>query len=153
MNFPVIKAASYALIHTPNVLLEHGTTQSMERLQTLSPSTKKLPNHLRSFEEVVAYPPNQVYIGGLRPDDLIDIPQPWYENNIKEASRFAKYGEIMPEDEFYAMMKIVDAFDLVSLEKSFVAEIKAKWWTTLFLQRMTCLSWVKALNWKAFKSC
>lgn len=127
MNFPVIKAASYALIHTPNVLLEHGTTQSMERAANPeSEYLKKLPNHLRSFEEVVAYPPNQVYIGGLRPDDLIDIPQPWYENNIKEASRFAKYGEIMPEDEFYAMMKIVDAFDLVSLEKSFVAEIKAK---------------------------
>ena len=32
----------------------------------------------------------------------------------------------MPEDEFFALMKIVDAFDLVRLEKSFVEEVKAK---------------------------
>ena len=58
--------------------------------------------------------------------DRAKVPQPWYENNVENASRFAKYGEIMPEDEFYALMKLVDAFDLVRLEKSFVQEVKAK---------------------------
>jgi betaine reductase len=87
---------------------------------------KKLPSHLRSFEEVVAYPPNQTYIGAMRPDELAKVPQPWFENNVANASRFAPYGEIMSEDEFYVLMKIVDAFDLVKLEKSFVEEIKVK---------------------------
>jgi hypothetical protein len=127
MNFPVIKATAYALVHAPNILLEHGTTQSMEIAKNPeSEYLKKLPSHLRSYEEVVAYPPNQTYIGAMRPDDLAKVPQPWYENNVENASRFAKYGEIMPEDEFYALMKLVDAFDLVRLEKSFVQEVKAK---------------------------
>ncbi len=127
MNFPVIKASAYALVHAPTILLEHGTTQSMERAKNPeSEYLKKLPAHLRSFEEVVAYPPNQTYLGAMRPDDLAKVPQPWYQHNVENASRFTPYGEIMPEDEFYALMKIVDAFDLVRLEKSFVEEIKVK---------------------------
>lgn len=127
MNFPVIKASAYALVHAPTVLLEHGTTQSMEIAKNPeSEYLKKLPSHLRSFEEVVAYPPNQTYIGAMRPDDLAKVPQPWYNNNVENASRFAAYGEVMPEDEFFALIKIVDAFDLVKLEKSFVEEVKAK---------------------------
>ncbi len=31
---------------------------------------RKVPEHLRSFEEVVKYAPNQVYIGNILPDDL-----------------------------------------------------------------------------------
>lgn len=127
MNFPVIKASAYALVHAPTVLLEHGTTQTMERAKNpASAYLKELPSHLRSFEEVVAYPPNQTYIGALRPHELAQVAQPWYENNIENASRFAAYGEIMPEDEFFALMKIVDAFNLVSLEEKFAAEIKTK---------------------------
>ncbi len=126
MTFPVIKATAYALVHTPNILLEHGTTQIAEAARSGSEYMKKLPEHLRSFEEVVAYPPNQCYIGTLHPDQLAGIPQPWYENGLENASRFGKYGEIMPEDEFYALMKICDAFDLVRLEKGFAEEIKAK---------------------------
>ncbi len=127
MSFPVIRAAAYALVHAPNILLEHGTTQIMERANNPEAEyLKKLPEHLRTFEEVVAYPPNQAYIGAIAPDQLAGIAQPWYQQNMENASRFARYGEIMPEDEFYAMMKIMDAFDLVLLEKDFAAEIKAK---------------------------
>ncbi|MGI6358302.1 MAG: glycine/sarcosine/betaine reductase complex component C subunit beta [Bacillota bacterium] len=127
MSFPVIRAAAYALVHTPNILLEHGTTQTMERAHNPEAEyLQKLPQHLRPFEEVVAYPPNQAYIGAISPDKLAQVPQPWYEHNLADVSRFARYGEIMAEDEFYALMKIVDAFDLVLLEKGFAAEIKAK---------------------------
>ena len=47
------------------------------------------------------------------------IPSPWYENPVAEASRFAPYGEIMPEDEFLGLMNICDVFDLFWLEESF----------------------------------
>lgn len=127
MSFPVIKAAAYALIHTPNILLEHGTTQSMERAKNpQSEYLRKLPEHLRPYSEVVAYPPNQTYIGAITPDQLGAIPQPWFQNNLENTTRQAKYGDIMPEDEFYALMKIVDAFDLVQLEQGFAEEIKRK---------------------------
>lgn len=127
MSFPVIKAAAYALIHTPNILLDHGTTQTMERAKNPQAEyLKKLPEHLRPFAEVVAYPPNQAYIGSITPDQLGQTATPWYQHNLEQANRFSQFGEIMPEDEFYAMMKIVDAFDLVLLEQSFAEEIKAK---------------------------
>lgn len=127
LNFPVVKASAYALIHAPTVLLEHGTTQSLEIAQNPnSEYLKKLPSHLRTYEEVVAYPPNQAYIGALRPHELAGIPQPWYGQKVENAGRFAPYGEIMPEDEFFALLKIVDSFDLVQLEKGFCGEIKAK---------------------------
>lgn len=127
MSFPVIKGARYTLVHVPDILLYQGTTQSVERKKNPnSDYLKKLPAHLRSFEEAVAYPPNQVYIGNLLPDDLNNIPKPWYENRVQNASRYGKLGEIIPEDEFYGLMKIADTFELVYLEQGFTEELKAK---------------------------
>ena len=31
MTFPVVKAAGYILVHAPNIMMEHGTTITMER--------------------------------------------------------------------------------------------------------------------------
>ena len=80
---------------------------------------------LRPFESVVAYPPNQVYIGNMKPDELSQISQPWYENPV-EANRKGKYGEIFPMDEFIAMMKLVDSFELVVLEDGFAKDVTAR---------------------------
>lgn len=127
MTFPVIKSTAYSLVHSPNFLLSQGTTQTEERNKnSKSEYLKELPNKLRSFDDAVKYPPNQVYIGGETTDKLAEIEKPWYENPIEGAKRFAKLGEIMPEDEFYGLMAISDTFDLVVLEKEFGQEIKQK---------------------------
>ncbi|MDD4754161.1 MAG: glycine/sarcosine/betaine reductase complex component C subunit beta [Desulfitobacteriaceae bacterium] len=128
MNYPVVKGAGYALIQANGMLIHHGTTQTSERRKNAEESEhlQKLPKHLRSFEDAVKYPPNQAYIGNITPDDLKNISRPWYENQIDDASRDGKYGEIMPEDEFLGLMKIVDIFDLVVLEEKFQAGVKAK---------------------------
>ncbi len=127
MNYPVIKGASYALIHAPEMVIHQGTTQTTERSKNpQSEYLKKLPGHLRSFEEAVKYPPNQAYIGNIKPNDLSEINQPWYENLMEQGQRNGKYGEIMPEDEFIGLMKIVDTFDLVYLEEKFQENIKSK---------------------------
>nr|PZN70402.1 MAG: glycine reductase [Bacillota bacterium] len=124
MTEPVIRGAAYCLIHAPNLLLYYGTTPAMERrLNPDSPYLAKLPQHLRSYQEALAYPPNQTYLGRLRPDELARIPRPWYEHPIEGAQREARYGELMPEDEFLALLKLVDTFDLVRLEAGFAAEI------------------------------
>ena len=125
--FPVIKGAAYTLFHAPNILLDHGTTQTVEREKNpASEYLKKLPSHLRSFDDCVTYPPNQAYIGGLPVRELDTVPKPWYQNGKKGASRFAQYGEIMPEDEFFGVMKLVDSFDLVLLEAGFAAAVREK---------------------------
>jgi glycine/sarcosine/betaine reductase complex component C subunit beta len=33
LSFPVIKGTGYVLVHTPDIMHHHGTTQSQERAQ------------------------------------------------------------------------------------------------------------------------
>lgn len=127
MDFPVLKGACYALIQANDMALHQGSTQTSEmHTNPDSEYLKELPKHFRSFEDAVAYPPNQVFIGNLRPKDLENIPEPWYEHLIKDASRQGKHGEIMPLSEFYGLMKAVDVFDLVLLEDGFQKQVEEK---------------------------
>ena len=128
MDFPVIKGSGYVLVHTPNILKEAGSTQTTTRAKNPDDEyLKKLDDYLRTFEEMVAYAPNQAYIGNILPDELKDIETPWYkEENFIEGGRFGIFGEIMPEDEFYALLKHVDVFDLVKLSQEFIKEIEPK---------------------------
>ncbi|NLJ98416.1 MAG: glycine reductase [Tissierellia bacterium] len=127
MNYSVVKGTSYVLVHAEDMVIHNGTTQSTERV--VNPDSeylKKLPNHLRSFDEAVNYIPNQVYIGNMKPEELKNYEQPWYNKPLENASRDGKFGEIMPEDEFIGLIKIVDAFDLVKLTTEFTEEVRAK---------------------------
>lgn len=127
MTLPVVKAASYILVHTPDMIMHYGTTCASEH--EVSPNSEflaKAPQHFRSFEEAVKYAPNQVYIGNLNPDELNDLPKPWYENLISDAAAEGKLGQIVSQEEFLLNIKISDAFDLVKLEKSFLEEQRAK---------------------------
>ncbi len=126
MNYPVIRGAAYCLFHAPDMLINQGTTQTSERRNGDSEHLKKLPKSLRSFDEVVKYPPNQVYIGNRTPEQLSEMATPWYENLLDGVSRDGKYGGIFTEDELVGLMKVVDVFGLVILEESFQASVKAK---------------------------
>ncbi|MCL0043926.1 glycine/sarcosine/betaine reductase complex component C subunit beta [Dehalococcoidia bacterium] len=123
-NNPVIRGTRYVLVHAPD-LVRYGSKPSREISK--DPGLEKtIGAHLRSYEEALAYGPSQVYIGGMYPDDLKQIPQPWYEHSLEGFSRWGSHGEIMPEDEFYGVLKIVDGFDLVWLEEGFVREVHQK---------------------------
>ena len=126
-GYPVIKGASYTLAITPDMVLHNGTTQTTEMV--VNPDSeylKELPSHLRSFEDAVSYIPNQVYIGNAKPADLAATEFPFYDKKWENASRDGQFGQIMPQDEFYGVMKICDVFDLVHLEKGFAAQVKEK---------------------------
>lgn len=117
-----IKGASYVLVHAPDLLLHNGSTQTGTRLANPEDEyLKAIPNKLRSFDEAVNYPPNQVYIGNMAPEDLEKLPEPWFKD-AKKADRDGKFGEIMPQAEFYALMKHADVFELVCFTKEFTAE-------------------------------
>ena len=121
----VIKGAGYILAHTPDMVLHNGTTQTTERI--VNPDgeyLKALPNHLRTWEQVLAYWPNQVYIGNKTPQDLAEVPQPWYDKSCEITDRFGPFGQMMPQEEFILMMQACDVFDLVKLDKDFVAAHK-----------------------------
>jgi hypothetical protein len=109
------------------MIIHNGTTQTMERL--LNPESeylKALSDHIRSYDEVVNYLPNQVYIGNYSPEELRKYKQPWHDKKLADESREGKFGEIMPQDEFIALIKIVDVFDLVKLTKEFTDGVREK---------------------------
>ena len=122
--YPVIKGASYVLVHTPDMVMYNGTTQTTER--TVNPDSeylKQVPNNLRSFEQVVNYAPNQTYIGNMTPQELKNVEQPWCNNPV-EGDAVGKLGEIYRQEEFIAWFKVCDAFDLVLLEKEFTEMVR-----------------------------
>lgn len=123
----VIKGSSYILAHAPDMVIHNGSTQTTERI--VNPSSEylvKLPDHIRSYEDALKYAPNQTYIGNMTPAELGAIAQPWYDKPLAEGPRYGKFGEIMPEDEFYMLMQVCDVFDLLHLEKGFVEDVKPR---------------------------
>ena len=121
----VIKGAGYVLVHTPEMVVYNGTTQTTERVvNPESEYLKELNSHLRSYEECVNYWPNQVYIGNAHPDELAEVEFPYYDKVKEGAERFGKYGEIMPENEFLLLVQTCDMFEVVKLDKEFVAATK-----------------------------
>ncbi|WP_018924465.1 glycine/sarcosine/betaine reductase complex component C subunit beta [Salsuginibacillus kocurii] len=120
MTTPVIKGVSYCLAHTPG-LVRYGSKPHRE-IQTDPLVLDKILNGLRSFDEAVAYLPNQVFIGNLRPHLLNQYERPWTTVPHADAERFSPWGEILPEEEFYGWLKLADVFNLVSFEAQFLAE-------------------------------
>ena len=126
-GYAVIKGSAYTLAAAPDMVIHNGTTQTTERVvNPESEYLKKLPEHLRSFEDVVNYIPHQVYIGNLTPETLKETPFPWYDKKAEAASPIGKFGEIIAQDEFLGLIRICDVFDLVILEKNFAEGVKAK---------------------------
>ena len=92
---PVIRGVGYILAFVPDMILNCGTTQTTERI--INPESQYLTDAgkaLRSYEDVLAYPPNQVYIGLQEPEILRDIELPWYDKPLSDVKRFGKFGEI-----------------------------------------------------------
>jgi hypothetical protein len=127
MSNSVLKGTGYILVHVPGMVMHHGTTQTTERI--VNPDSeylKEMPKHMRSYEECLAYPPNQTYIGNLGLEELGAIEEPWADKKVDQPRRVGPFGEIMPEDEFVMLMQICDAFDLVHLSRPFAAAVKPK---------------------------
>ncbi|WP_295296064.1 glycine/sarcosine/betaine reductase complex component C subunit beta [uncultured Brachyspira sp.] len=135
MSFAVLKAAAYSLVHAPDMVINNGTTQTVEReVNPNSDYLKNIKKHLRPFEDVVNYAPNQTYIGNLHPEELKKLASQVSEE-VKKAGgswigvpckgeRSGKFGEIFAEDEFIFMMKISDTFELVYLEAEFEKKMR-----------------------------
>lgn len=121
----VIKGASYVLVHTPDMVLYNGTTQTTEKIvNPESEYLKEVPKHLRTYEEALSYWPNQTYIGNAHPEELAGVEFPWFDKKKEDAKRYGKYGEIMPQEEFLLLVQACDMFEVVRLDKEFVAKYK-----------------------------
>jgi betaine reductase len=104
-----VVAASFVLEHVPD-LVRYGSKPSREpqRLEALTAA-------LRSFDEAVAYPPNQVFLGNLAPRTLWDVPRDWWRHPVETARPDGPSGELMPQDRFYELLVELDRFELVRM--------------------------------------
>jgi len=118
---PVIRGVRFFLAHTPG-LVRYGSKPSRDIARDATVAAA-IGTHLRSYAAAVAYPPNRAFLGHLHPDALTSLPKPWFTSDGPEV-RWGAHGELMPEEEFYGLLKICDVFDLVHLEAGFVAEVR-----------------------------
>ena len=122
MPTPAILSTSYALAHAPD-LVRYGSKPVREigREPALLP---EIDRALRPWREVVAYPPNQVFIGNLDPRELDSIPRPWYENPLDAARPAGTFGRMVTQAALYGLMKLCDDFDLLTIDEE-LAELAA----------------------------
>ena len=104
-----VRAASVVLEHVPD-LVRYGSKPAREanRLPEIAAA-------LRSFDEAVAYAPNQALIGNVTPRALWDVPRPWWSTPSLRASADGPFGDILGQRAFYDLLAGVDRFDLVRL--------------------------------------
>jgi betaine reductase len=86
----------------------------------------RLRESLRPYEAALAYTPNQVFLGGMTPQDLESVPRPWWQQPANGVERWQPHGELMPEEEFYGLLRAMDQFNLISLEQTFLEEARAR---------------------------
>ena len=118
---PVIRGVRFFLAHTPG-LVRYGSKPARELVKDPE-LIATISAHLRPYEAAAAYPPNQAFLGSIFPDDLRSYGQPWFKMT-DGARRWGPHGEIMPEEEFYGIVKMCDVFDLVWLDAQFTASVK-----------------------------
>ncbi len=118
---PVIRGVRVFLAHTPG-LVRYGSKPSRDMARDAS-IADAIGAHLRSYDAALAYPPNRAFLGHIHPDTLASIPQPWFTSTTP-TTRWGAHGELMPEAEFYGLLKICDIFDLLHLEAGFVEETR-----------------------------
>jgi betaine reductase len=117
----VVRGTRMLLAHTPG-LVAHGSKPAREvaRDPTLR---ERLAERLRTWEEAAAYPPNRVFLGGLSPEALAELPRPWSRVAGPVEPR-GPHGFLVPEETFYGFLKADDEFDLVWLDERFAAEAR-----------------------------
>ena len=109
-----LRAAANVLVHVPD-LVRYGSKPWREAARN-DQAPSEVFTDLRPFAEAVDYAPNQAFIGNLPPENLGEIQAPWHENSRAGASPMGVFGEILPQDSFYALLEAADQFGLIMLD-------------------------------------
>ncbi|HVO96163.1 MAG TPA: glycine/sarcosine/betaine reductase complex component C subunit beta [Terriglobales bacterium] len=119
-----IEGVSYSLTHVPD-LVRYGS-KPIRELRAQPALAEQLPKHLRDFAAATAYAPNQVYIGNIAPEKLHDLSKPWYENLIEGSTPQGRFGDLVDEEQFYALLAGADQFELATFEEIWFRERAAR---------------------------
>ncbi len=102
-----VVATSLVLDHVPD-LVRYGSKPRREGARW-----PEIATSLRTFDDAVAYPPNQVVIGNLPPEDLWERERPWWKQPVVDASSDGTFGDVGSQTDFYRALREADQFDLV----------------------------------------
>jgi glycine/sarcosine/betaine reductase complex component C subunit beta len=119
-----IEGVSYSLTHVPD-LVRYGS-KPLRELQARPELREQLSRRLRNFAAATAYAPHQVYIGNVTPEQLAEVARPWYEKLIEGATPEGRFGDLVEEEKFYALLAGADQFDLVAFEERWFGEQGAR---------------------------
>ena len=116
-NKVVVKGARSFLAHTPG-LVRYGS-KPVREIESDPKAAAAITAGLRSYERASAYLPNVTYLGGIQPEQLATIPRPWHNRDGEPVRRYP-YGEVMPEEDFYGVMRAIDTFELLWMNQDAV---------------------------------
>ncbi len=103
-----VHGCSLVLAHAPD-LVRHGSKPTRED------AAEQIAPKLRSFDAALGYPPHQVFLGNLRPEQLWEIERPWWRTP-SEAKAVGPFGVFVDEEELYGRMEAADQFQLLKLD-------------------------------------
>jgi hypothetical protein len=103
-----IHSCSLVLAHAPD-LVRHGSKPTRED------AAEQIRPRLRTFEEALGYPPHQVFLGNLRPEELWEIERPWW-GHPGDPKREGPFGVFVDEEELYRRLAAADQFQLLKLD-------------------------------------
>jgi len=105
-----VVATSLVLDHVPD-LVRYGSKPRRETARW-----PEITTSLRTYDDAVAYPPNQVVIGSLRPEDLWQRERPWWKQPVVDAAGDGAFGDIGTQTDFYRALQEADQFDLIHVD-------------------------------------
>ena len=111
-----IHSCSLVLAHAPD-LVRHGSKPARELAADTDGLLASLTRSLRTYDDALGYAPHQALIGNLRPEELWDVPRPWWSSPV-EARREGPFGVIVDQADLYRRMEEADSFGLFKLDGS-----------------------------------
>jgi hypothetical protein len=124
MTFPAITAVANVLAHAPG-LVRYGS-KPLRDVAHVPATLEAITARLRSYDDAVAYAPNQAFIGNLEPEMLGSVPRPWFHALDGSASSAGAFGDLIAEPELLGLLKLCDRARLVHLDAATLADAGAR---------------------------
>jgi len=115
----VITGVANVLAHVPG-LVRYGS-KPLRDISRDPSLIDTIGTHLRSYGKALTYAPNQAYLGTIEPDDLRNIPRPWFGATVPDALPQGPFGDFIAESEFLGLLKLCDRARLVQLDEETLA--------------------------------
>ena len=105
-----VHGCSLVLAHAPD-LVRHGSKPARELAADGDGLLDRLTGSLRAYDDALAYPPHQAFIGNLHPDDLWEVERPRWRH-AAEPKPEGPFGAFLDQNELYRRMEEADPFQL-----------------------------------------